>query len=473
VNDARLEELVKKILLENTGLPNLRLSSENGVCLSTNEAVACSKKACALYAGLKLEDRRRIIESIKKDLYPHVAEIARMNAEETLLGNVEDKIKKITLALEKTPGVEDLITEAQTGDEGMTLSELSPWGIVCAVHPCTNPCATLINNTISMLAAGNSVIHVPHPRASNVTKYLTGLIGDSIFKSCGIENLVVTFAESSMAKADELMAHPDIQMIVVTGNMDVLRKALCSGRKVIGAGPANPVAIVDGTANIEKAARDILSGASFDNNILCITEKSVVVTDDIADDFISAAGRNGARVLSDDAEVESLTATAINYDRTANKRLEGKDAAAILKESNLKESNLEEPNPRYSDRPKVILFETFKENPFVTQEIMMPVLPVVRARNFEEAVAFALEIEQGFRHTAILHSKDIEHLNYAAKTLQTSIFVKNAPSLKGIGMNAVCGTSFTIATATGEGITTARTFARRRRCVLDESFSIR
>ncbi|MDR1649765.1 MAG: aldehyde dehydrogenase [Synergistaceae bacterium] len=458
MNDARLEELVKKILLE-----DMRHSGENGVCLGTNEAVARSKKACALYADLKLQDRKRIIESIKRDLYPHVVDIARMNVEETLLGNVEDKLTKITLALEKTPGIEDLVTEVWTGDEGMTLSELSPWGIVCAVHPCTNPCATLINNTISMLAAGNSVIHIPHPRASNVTKYLTGLIGDSIFNSCGIENLVVTFAESSMAKVDELMSHPDVQMTVVTGNMDVLRKALCSGRKVIGAGPANPVAIVDGTANIEKAARDIVSGASFDNNILCITEKSVVATDDIADDFILAAERNGARVLRDDAEALSLTTAAINYDRTANKLLEGKDAATILKESNI----------GYSDKPKVILFETFKENPFVTQEIMMPILPVVRARNFEEAVAFALEIEQGLRHTATLHSKNIEHLNYAAKTLQTSVFVKNAPSLKGIGMNAACGTSFTIATATGEGITTARTFARRRRCVLDESFSIR
>ena len=462
--DAQLEELVKKILLE-----KIRPSSRvcNNVCLNTNEAVAHSKKACALYARLKLKDRQRIIESLKKDLYPHVAEIARMNVEETLLGNVEDKIKKITLALEKTPGVEDLITEAQTGDEGIALTELSPWGVVCAVHPCTNPCATLINNTIGMLAAGNSVIHIPHPRASNVTQYLTGLIGSSIFKSCGIDHLVVTFAESSMAKADELMVHPDVQMIVVTGNGDVLRKALCSGTKVIGAGPANPVAIVDSSANIEKAAQNIVSGASFDNNIMCITEKSVVVTDDIADAFISAAERNGARVLKNGAEIRSLTETAINGDRMPNKILEGKDAAMILEASKVKASAL------YSDKPKVILFETVKEDPFVTQEIMMPVLPVVRAKNFEEAVALALEIEQGLRHTAILHSKDIEHLNYAARTLQTSIFVKNAPSLKGIGMDAVCSTSFTVATATGEGVTTARTFARRRRCVLDESFSIR
>jgi propionaldehyde dehydrogenase len=266
-----------------------------------------------------------------------------------------------------------------------------------------------------------------------------------------------------MATADELMIHPDVQMIVVTGNMDVLRKAMCSGKKVIGAGPANPVAIVDAMADIDKAARDIVAGASFDNNILCVTEKSVVVVDAVADDFTRAAERNGARVLRSETELQALTKTLISDDRTLNKIFEGKSAATILEKSGIP----------YSGTPKVILFETKKDDPFVTVEVGMPVLPLVRAGNFEEAVDCALEIEQGFRHTAILHSKDVEHLNYAARIMQTAVFVKNAPSLKGIGMDAGCGTSFTIATATGEGMTTARHFARRRRCVLDESFSIR
>ena len=458
MNDARIEELVRKILAHNAAPPR-----KNGICLGTDEAVAYSKKAYSLYAALRLEDRKRVIESLKRDILPHVAEIAMMNVEETSLGNVDDKIVKINLALEKTPGVEDLITEAQTGDEGMTLSELSPWGIICAVHPCTNPCATLINNTIGMLAAGNAVIHIPHPRASGVTKYLAGLISDSIFNSCGIENLALTFAESSMAKADELMAHPDIQMIVVTGSTDVLQKALRSGKKVIGAGPANPVAIIDSTADIDKAAKDIVTGASFDGNVMCVTEKSVVAVGNIADRFIRIMRLHGAKVLRNDAEIQSLREAAINFDRMPNKTLEGKDAVTILERSGI----------GYAGKPKVILFETNKEDPFVTSEIMMPVLPIVRVRNFEEAIDRALEIEQGFRHTATLHSKDIEHLNYAAKAMQTSVFVKNASSLKGIGMDAVCGTSFTIATATGEGITTARDFARRRRCVLDQCFSIR
>jgi propionaldehyde dehydrogenase len=458
MNEKHIEELVRKILRD-----EFSSLDSGGVYRDINDAVGFSKRAFAQYVLLSLSERERVIETLKKDLRPLIAEMAQMSVDETFMGRAEDKAEKISLSIEKTPGVEDLITEVKTGDGGMTLFELSPWGVICAIHPCTNPCATVINNTIGMLAAGNAVIHIPHPRASAITKHLVKAISKSICKSCGIENLVVTLYESSMAAADELMAHPDIQMIVVTGGGDVLRRAMSSGKKVIGAGPANPVVIVDETADIRKAAHDILEGASFDNNIMCITEKSVVVADCAADSLIRAMEQGGAKFLGNLADVQSLMNEAVTRDGAPNKSLEGKSSSEILNAAGIS----------FSGTPKAILFETEKENPFVALEVKMPVLPIVRARDFDEALEYAIEIEQGFRHTAILHSQSIERLNRAAKSMQTSVFVKNGPSLAGIGVNGEGNTSFTIATATGEGTTSARHFCRRRRCTLTESFSIR
>ncbi|MDR0649180.1 MAG: aldehyde dehydrogenase EutE [Synergistaceae bacterium] len=458
MDEDRFDKLVRKILREEFGI-----YGANGVCRDINAAVDLSMKAFARYAALSLDERARVIRGIREKLSPKAVEFARMSARETLMGVVEDKAEKISLAIEKTPGVEDLVTEARTGDRGLTLTELSAWGVICAIHPCTNPCATLINNTIGMLAAGNAVIHIPHPRAGETTRVLVEAISESIRETCGIENLVVTLYESSMAAADELMAHPDIQMVVATGSGGVLRDAMSSGKKVIGAGPANPVAIVDETADAERAARSIVEGASFDNNLMCVTEKCVVAVNDMAHRLIERMESAGARALSSAAEARSLTHVAITGEGLPNKALEGRSAPEILDAAGIS----------FSGSPRVAVFEAEKESPLAVLEAKMPVVPVVRARDFTEALEFALEIEQGFRHTAVIHSREIERLSLAAKAMQTAVFVKNGPSLAGIGMGGEGETSFTIATATGEGLTTARSFARRRRCALVESFSIR
>ena len=380
---------------------------KSSIYSSVTDAVAAAKGAYSRYSKLTLNERQEILEGVKKALRPIANELAAMTVSETGMGNVCDKAQKIKLAIEKTPGVEDLITEVNTGDHGMTLYELSPFGIVCAVQPCTNPCATLISNTIGMLAAGNAIIHCPHPRAVKVSQFLTTIISETIRSISGIDNLVVTLHVSLMGFTTEVMSHPDVDLVVCTGGSGSLRQAMTSGKKVIGAGPANPVAIVDATANFEKAARDIVRGASFDNNLMCTSE------------ILEYAG--------------------IPCNGTI----------------------------------KLIVAETERIHPFVTLELLMPLVPLVKAADFEEALEIALDVEQGYKHTATIHSESIEHLNQAAKEMQTSVFVKNGPSFMGIGFDKEGHTSFTIATTTGEGTTTARHFARRRRCTLTSGFSIR
>lgn len=436
---------------------------KNGIFPSVNSAVFSALGAYSQYTKLTLNERQEIIDFVKEKLLQHVSEIAKRTVEETEMGNEKDKLQKLVFAIKKTPGIEDLITEVKTGDNGMTLYELSSYGVVCAVHPSTNPCATLISNTIGMLAAGNAVVHCPHPRAINVSKFVTEIISSAISQKCGIDNLVVTFSEISMAKTKEVMMHPDIALIVTTGGRELLSTAMKSAKKVIGASSGNPVAIVDETADIGKAARDIVYGASFDNNIMCITEKSVVAVESIADELTSEFIKNGVYYVSSEEEKIRLARVTLTSDIKLNKRFEGKSAGEILNAAGI-----------HCDRKvRLIVLSTVKYHPFVTVEMLMPLIPLVRVKNFDEAIDTALEIEQGLRHTATIHSQSIERLNRAAKVMQTSIFVKNGPSLVGIGFNGEGDTSFTVATATGEGTTTARHFARRRRCSLTSGFSIR
>lgn len=436
---------------------------KSSIYSSVSEAVMAARGAFGRYSELTMNERNEILEAVRAAVRPKITELAEMTVAETGMGNVADKIEKLKLAVEKTPGTEDLITEVNTGDHGMTLYELSAFGVICAVHPCTNPCATLISNTIGMLAAGNAVVHCPHPRAVRVSQYLTGIISDAVRDICGIDNLVVTVSESLMGSTKEIMSHPDIDLIVCTGGAGSLRQAMCSGKKVIGAGPANPVAIVDETADIEKAARDILQGASFDNNLMCTSEKSIVVVESVADELIFQLERNRAYYTRSAEQIDRLYYTAVTEDFVINKKMEGQEAEIILDAAKIP----------HRKGVKLIVAETDRMHPFATLELLMPLIPIIRVKNFDEALETALDIEQGYRHTATIHSESIEHMNRAAKKLQTAVFVKNGSSLLGIGFDKEGHASFTIGTITGEGTTTARHFARRRRCTLTSGFSIR
>ena len=436
---------------------------KSSIYSSVTDAVAAAKGAYSRYSKLTLNERQEILEGVKKALRPIANELAAMTVSETGMGNVCDKAQKIKLAIEKTPGVEDLITEVNTGDHGMTLYELSPFGIVCAVQPCTNPCATLISNTIGMLAAGNAIIHCPHPRAVKVSQFLTTIISETIRSISGIDNLVVTLHVSLMGFTTEVMSHPDVDLVVCTGGSGSVRQAMTSGKKVTGAGPANPVAIVDATANFEKAARDIVRGASFDNNLMCTSEKCMVVEEKAADRFIFELLKNGVYYVKNEEEIQKLLDAAVTGDFIKKKKLEGRSANEILEYAGIP----------CNGTIKLIVAETERIHPFVTLELLMPLVPLVKAADFEEALEIALDVEQGYKHTATIHSESIEHLNQAAKEMQTSVFVKNGPSFMGIGFDKEGHTSFTIATTTGEGTTTARHFARRRRCTLTSGFSIR
>lgn len=465
MGEEKLKELIKQLIFEYTSQDNSSLTSSTqaGVFSTVDQAVTAAKKAQEKYEELSLEIRRKVIAAIREGMLPLVDQMAQDIFDETGMGRVEDKIAKLKLTIDKTPGVEDLITEAETGDNGMTLYELSAYGVVGAITPSTNPVETLICNSIGMLAAGNAVFFSVHPGAKNVSRYTIEKLNEVVYDACGIQNLVVTIEEPSIDAAQEMMLHPDVSLLVVTGGPGVVRQAMTSGKKTIGAGAGNPPAIVDETAHVEKAAKDIVFGASFDNNILCIAEKSVVAVKDIADYLILHMEKAGAYYVQDPQIIQKLVDITLAENGAPSRKFIGKNASDILEAAGV---------PVDFD-VRLIIMKADKDHPFVMKEMLMPILPVVCVENFDEALDTALKIEQKLHHTATMHSQNIGRLNKAARKMQTSLFVKNGPSYAGLGFGGEGSTTFTIATPTGECTTSARNFARRRRCVLTDGFSIR
>ena len=439
-------------------------SDADGGCVfdDMEHAVRACRIAQKQLVKMNFEKRAVIIEAIRRTSIEHAEELARMTFEETEMGNYEDKVIKNKLVATKTPGIEDLRSEVITGDDGLTLTELSPFGVIGAITPTTNPTETVINNAIGMIAAGNGVVFSPHPTAKESSLRIIRLINAAIIEAGGPENLITTVGKPTIEQANKMMAHPDVDLLVATGGPGVVKAVLSSGKKAIGAGAGNPPAVIDETANIEQAARDIIAGCSFDNNLPCVAEKEVIVVDEVADYLIFCMKGSGAHFIEDTTLLRQLEDLII-VDGQVNKKFIGKSAHHILERIGV----------TCGDDIKVISMDVPLSHPFVQHELMMSILPVVRVKDFDEALKAAVEVEHGYRHTAIMHSKNVDRLSALAKAIQTTIFVKNGPSYAGIGVGGEGCTAFTIAGPTGEGLTTAKTFTRRRRCVLVDGFNIR
>ena len=437
-------------------------NKQKGVFDTMEEALEAVAKARELYRGYTIEQREKIIAVIRRLTLEEADKMAVLGVEETGMGNVVDKTIKHQLVANKTPGTEDLHPTAITGDAGLTLIEMAPYGVIGSITPSTNPSETVICNSIGMLAAGNGVVFNPHPNAKKTANYAVDLVNRAVLEAGGPENIVVSVKNPTMQSSDIMMKSPIVRMLVATGGPGVVRALLSSGKKAIGAGAGNPPVIVDNTADIKKAAKDIVAGASFDNNLPCIAEKECFAFADIADELIAEMQKNGAYLLRGKQIDDLVKLCLVEKDGkySINKNWVGKDAKKFLKALGI------------DSDAKLIICETEEAHPFVQVEMMMPVLAIVRAKDIDHAIKMACRAEHGNRHSAHIHSKNIDHLTAFAKAVETTIFVKNAPSYAGIGAGGEGYTTFTIAGPTGEGLTAAHSFTRQRRCVMVDGLHI-
>ena len=431
---------------------------DSGIFVSIGDAVEAATRAYAVYQRIGLQGRKAIVAAVRAAMLGNAERLAEMAVAETGLGRVADKIVKNRLVSTKTPGPEDLELEAVTGDEGMMVTEFAPFGVVAAITPTTNPTSTIINNTIAIVSAGNAVVFNVHPNAKRVSTENIRLINRAIVAAGGPENLVTCTPEPTIASAKELMRHPDVRLLLVTGGPAVVREALKMDKRAITAGPGNPPAVVDQTADVDKAGRDIVAGASFDNNLVCIDEKTTIVVDSVADRLVRAMGQHGAYILKEH-ELRRLERVifselgAPNKPGHTNPDWIGKDAGILLRELGI----------RSDGDIRLVVAEVPREHSLVWTEQMMPVMPVVRVSSVEQAIDLAVRSEHGFQHTASIHSSNIETITTMARAMNCSIFVANGPNFSGLGQGGEGFSSFSIASPTGDGLTRPRTFSRERR----------
>jgi acyl-CoA reductase-like NAD-dependent aldehyde dehydrogenase len=426
-----------------------------------DSAIAAAGKAFLEYKSVPVKQRKRIISAIREICLQHLQEISKIAVEETGLGRYEDKLKKNQLAITKTPGIEDVDPKAFTGDEGLTIQERAPYGVIGSITPCTNPTETIICNGIGMIAGGNAVTFNPHPSAKKTSVYTINLMNQAVISEGGPPNLFTTVLKPTIESAQILMKHPQIGLLVVTGGPAVVAVAMKSGKRVIAAGPGNPPVVVDDTANLDKAGKDIVTSASCDNNIICVIEKEIIVTEGAARGLKKSLIEHGA-VEVGSYQARQLERILLDEQGHPNKKWVGKDIQKILAEIGME----------VDESKRLGIVETGPDHPFAVEEMLMPVIPFIRVRDIDTAIDLAYRLEGGCFHTAVIHSKNIEHMHRMAVKMNTSIFVKNGMALAGLGLGGEGPTSFTIASPTGEGLTTARHFTRIRRCVLSGYFRI-
>jgi aldehyde dehydrogenase len=440
---------------------------QDGVYPDLDAAVAAATAAYRRLAELPLERRTVMIAAMRQAALENAPLLARAAWQETGMGRVEDKIEKNLLVAERTPGPERLQALAWTGDRGLTLVERAPYGVIGAITPSTNPTSTIICNAIGMVAAGNAAVFNAHPSAKFCSAQTVQILNQAIQGAGGPPDLITCPVEPTIESAQALMHHPAVRLLVVTGGPGVVREAMHSGKKAICAGPGNPPVVVDETADPEQAARDIIKGASFDNNVVCILEKEIIAVDAIADRLKAAMLQRGAVEISS-WQLGRLMKVIMAEDHgpgkhgVINKAFVGKSPSVILREIGV----------QVGDEVRLVLAETDASHPLVWTEQLMPVMPLVRVRNADQAIDLAKAVEQGMCHTAMAHSKNLDVLSRMAREMNTSIFVKNGPSLAGLGFHGEGFASFSIASPTGEGLTSVLDFTRVRRCTLVDAFRI-
>lgn len=470
------EKLVAKVVGEvlarlKTHAPSISSGhSAFGVYEDMNAAIEAAQHSFEKLRKGGMTARKKAIAVIRKLCVQKAKEWGEIEFNETKIGRLEHKIEKLAICGDLVPGVEMIDRMAFSGDSGLTVIDYAPWGVIGAITPSTHSVPTLTGNAINMIAAGNAVVFNTHPSAAKCAAIAVREYNQAIFAETGISDLLTTVIKPTLDTFDALCKHPFVKLLCVTGGPAVTAAGMKAGKRAVCAGPGNPPVVVDETADLDHAARSIIQGASYDNNLLCIGEKEVFVVASVADNLMEALRKAGA-VQLDARQVEALAEKAFVFPQgkgagcphpVVNRDLVGRDAAVLAKAIGL-------------DVPastQLLFGETKEDHIFVDEEQMMPFIPIVRVPDVDAAIQAAIRAEHGYKHTGIMHSQNIRNLTKMAQEIDTTLFIKNGPCMTGLGLGGEGFLSFSIATPTGEGVTTPMTFTRSRRCVMVENLNL-
>lgn len=446
--------------------PSKQRNGDFGVFANVDDAVAAANDGYQKLRNATLETRAKAIECVRQICESQAVELGTAEMKETKIGRLDHKIEKLKI-LRRVPGMEFMKSEVFSGDHGLAVIEAAPFGVIGAVTPVTHSLPTLACNVINMVSAGNTVVFNPHPSGKFIACEGTRRINRAIYEATGLENLFTIVSEPTLESAAALFAHRGIRLLCVTGGPGVAKAALQASKRAIVAGPGNPPVVVDETADLAIAAKSIIQGGAYDNNLLCIGEKEVFAVHTIFDQLLSEMSRAGAHRLNA-AEVDRMTKVAFSPPEKPgdhwhlNRDLIGKDASVLAEQIGVK----------VAAGTTLLFGETNVDNPFVPEEQMMPFVPFIKVRDVAEGIRLAKEAEHGFRHTSLIHSRNVRNMTVMGKELDTTLFIKNGPCGAGLGLGGEGYLSFSIAGPTGEGVTTPLTFTRQRRCTLVDDLRI-
>ncbi len=427
-----------------------------GVFQKMEDAVEASHEAFLRYSECGVQDRKRFSEQVRKLTLEHKETFSRMAVEQTGMGRVEHKILKHINVAKNSSGFEFLRPEAWSGKNGLALDEWAPFGVIGNITPSTHPGATMLDNIIIQLAGGNTIVFNPHPSAKRLSALVIQTCNQYMVKAGAPENLVTCVADPTPESAEILFTHPKVKLLSITGGPGIVAMAMKAAKPIIAAGPGNPPVLIDETADIELAAKEITDSASFDNNILCIAEKEIFVVEKVFDPFMKSFEEQGnvrltAQQMNTLAE-KALVKEGKHY--IISRDFVGRNASVLAMALGM----------QISDEVPLLFGEIGPDHPWVLAEQMTPCIPVVKVRDFKEGVQAALKAEHGFEHTAGIFTRDMNRATEYAKTLNTDVIVINGGTLRGNGGDRGEGTfSHTIASPTGQGIVTPRSFCRHRR----------
>ena len=440
-----------------------------GVFTDAEEACVAAHESYLQLQKAGVAARAKIVDIIKGMAEANAEAWGKLELDETKIGRLDHKIEKLKI-IKLVPGVEWLRPDGRSGDHGITLEEYTPFGVVGAVTPSTHSIPTLSGNIVNIVAAGNGVVFNAHPAASRCAATAVRAYNQAIHRETGIENIATIIEKPSMESFAAMCKHEFVRILLVTGGPGVVKAAMQTGKRAICAGPGNPPVYVDDTACMKRAARAVIQGASYDNNLLCIGEKEVFALENIADKLMSQMEQNGAVKLSN-AQLEALTKAAFTITpgqgggcghASVNRDFIGKDPIVLAKAAGV----------NIPSGTQLLFAETDASHPFVVEEQMMPFLPIVRVKSLEEGVTQSLAAEHAYKHTSIIHSHDVEAMTAMGRALDTTLFIKNGPCMSGLGLGGEGYLSYSIATPTGEGVTNPKTFTRVRRCVMVDNLRI-
>jgi aldehyde dehydrogenase len=472
IDDKLVSRVVSEVLARLQTQTKVTTSGQSqfGVYERMEDACEAAHRSFEKLADLGVSARRKAIQVIRRMCVAKAKEWGEIEFAETKIGRLDHKIEKLKICGDLVPGVEFLERMAFSGDFGLTIIDFAPWGVIGAVTPSTHSVPTLTGNAINMVAAGNAVVFNTHPGAANCAAIAIKAYNEAIFQEIGVSDLLTTVVKPTLETFDAMCKHAKVKLLCVTGGPAVVAAAMKTGKRSVCAGPGNPPVVVDETADLDRAARSIIQGASYDNNLLCIGEKEVFVVESVADKLMAAL-KNAGAVQLDASQIEALANKAFVFPQgkgagcphpVVNRELVGRDAAVLAKAIGL----------TVPLATQLLFGETKADHIFVEEEQMMPFIPIVRVPNVDVAIEAAIHAEHGYKHTAVMHSENIRNLTKMAQIVDTTLFIKNGPCMTGLGLGGEGFLSFSVATPTGEGVTTPMTFTRSRRCVMVENLNL-